>query len=103
MKDPFCSSLMVKSVSYIPNEVFLWVIMARIENYEVLKILIDGRSSCDIMYSKLFRRFGLEMGRLSLYVGINLQTFNGSVTHPWGIIEIVITLKEGRHAKEVDV
>ncbi|MCI15723.1 hypothetical protein A2U01_0036861, partial [Trifolium medium] len=60
------------------------LIRASMANFDVHRILVDEGSSCDIMYTSLFKVLGLEREHLSPYVGSDLQGFNGSTSKPWG-------------------
>lgn len=49
-----------EKVERIPNEIFPLVIMDVISNFDVSKILIDGGSSYESMYSNRFKNMGLK-------------------------------------------
>ena len=53
-------------------------------NFDIHCILVDEGSSVDVMYNQLFRTLQLDDSHLSLYVGSDLQGFNGSTSKPWG-------------------
>lgn len=72
------------------------VIIAIMRQFDVFHILIDGGSSCDIMYSKLFGKMGIDIWSLWPYKGSNLQAFNGFVTCPRGYIELMISIGNGK-------
>lgn len=61
-------------------------------NFDMLRIFIDEESSCDIMYIELFEKLGLKRESLSIYKGSDKQSFNDTITHPYGYIEVVVTL-----------
>lgn len=47
-----------EKVGGILNEIFLLVITTMIVHFEVSRILINGGSCCDVMYSKVFKNMG---------------------------------------------
>lgn len=61
----------------------------------VSHILIDDGSSCGILYSSLFKKICLGRGSLIPYTDSDLQAFNGTTTHPWGYIELMVYVVEG--------
>ena len=65
-----------------------------IANFEVSRVLIDGDSSCDIVYSDLFEKIKLKKEKLWPYEWLNLQVFNGMVTRLWGYIGLMVILGE---------
>lgn len=50
-----------EKVEEIPNEIFQLMITTMIRHFDVFQILIDGGSSCDIMYKKLMGVQRLEL------------------------------------------
>ncbi|MCH87870.1 hypothetical protein A2U01_0008751, partial [Trifolium medium] len=77
-----------------PNEIFPLIVIATMARHDVSKILIDQRSSCDIMYQELFKKLGLRKEDLCPYEGTNLQGFNGSTIRPWGLINLPVTFED---------
>src|SRR4051812_3983791 len=69
-----------------PNATIPLLIRARMANFDVRRILVDQRSSVDIMYSELFKTLQLNDNHLTPYVGSDLQGFNDTVTKPWGFV-----------------
>lgn len=61
-------------------------------NFGMLRIFIDDESSCDIMYAKLFEKLGLKRESLSIYRGSDKQSFNDTIAHPYGYIEVIVTV-----------
>lgn len=45
-----------EKVSGIPNEGFPLIITATIANFDMSRILINGQSSCNIMYKELYEK-----------------------------------------------
>lgn len=45
-------------VNGFPNVTLPLVVTATIENHDVSRILVDGGSSCDVMYLKIFMTLG---------------------------------------------
>ncbi|GAU16452.1 hypothetical protein TSUD_118010 [Trifolium subterraneum] len=72
-------------------------------NFDVRRILVDQGSSCDIMYSGLFKVLQLTEENLVPYVGSDLQGFNGSTTKPWGYVDLIVTFGENKAMKSVKV
>lgn len=68
-----------KKVDEIPNEIFPLVITAIMENFNILRILINGGDSCDIIYAKLFEKLRLKKEKLSPNIDFDMQAFNGLV------------------------
>lgn len=82
-------------INVLPLVIKYWI-----ANHEVLRITIDKGSSCDIINACLFEELGLKKENLSPYQGIDPQAFNDSATHPWGNIEFMISLGEGKRCKD---
>jgi hypothetical protein len=55
-----------------PNYQIPLLVKARMANFDVRRILVDQGSSCDIMYSGLFKTLQLTEKNLSPYVGADL-------------------------------
>ncbi|GAU30269.1 hypothetical protein TSUD_384900 [Trifolium subterraneum] len=72
-------------------------------NFDVKRILVNQGSSCDIMYSGLFKVLQLTEENLVPYVGSDLQGFNGSTTKPWGYVDLIVTFGENKAMKSVKV
>lgn len=49
-----------KKLGGVPNDIFTMVVTTMIANFDVSKVLDDGCSSCDIVYSYLFEKMGLK-------------------------------------------
>ncbi|MCI19278.1 hypothetical protein A2U01_0040434, partial [Trifolium medium] len=60
-------------------------------------------SSCDVMYSALFKTLQLTEKNLVPYIGADLQGFNGSTTKPWGYVDLIVTFGEEESTKSVKV
>lgn len=56
-----------KTVGGTSNKIFPLVIIDIVGQFNVSQILINDSSSCNIMYSKLFEKMGLERGSLWSY------------------------------------
>ncbi|MCI74280.1 hypothetical protein A2U01_0095544, partial [Trifolium medium] len=63
-------------------------------NFDVQRILEDQGSSCDVMYSGIFKTLQLTQENLVPYVGSDLHGFNGSTTKPWGYVDLIVTFGE---------
>ncbi|MCI28255.1 hypothetical protein A2U01_0049455, partial [Trifolium medium] len=74
----------------------------RTAHQDVSRILIDQRSSCNVMYRELFQKLGLRRKCICPYKGTDLHGFNGSTIHPWGLINLPVTFenKEIRNSKK---
>ncbi|CAJ2652721.1 unnamed protein product [Trifolium pratense] len=77
------------------------LVRARMANFDVHRILVDQGSSCDVMYSGLFKTLQLSEKNLVPYVGPDLQGFNGSTTKPWGYVDLIVTFGEEKAMKSV--
>lgn len=86
----------------IPTEIFSLVITATIANFDASRVHIDGGISCDIMYSYIFEKMGLNKERLSPYKGSDLQAFDDTVTCHWECIELMVTYGEGWDTRMID-
>ncbi|XP_058783320.1 uncharacterized protein LOC131657996 [Vicia villosa] len=78
------------------------LIRARMANFDVRRI-VDQGSSVDIMYSQLFKTLQLNDSHLTPYVGSDLQGFNGTVTKPWGFVELIVSIGSAETARTVKV
>lgn len=74
----------IEKVKGIPNKIFTLVIMVIRSNFDVSMILIEDKSSYNIMYSYLFEKMGLKKEKLWSYEGSDLQAFNSNETCLWG-------------------
>ncbi|GAU29247.1 hypothetical protein TSUD_391950 [Trifolium subterraneum] len=86
-----------------PNFQIPLFVRAKMANFDVRRILVDQGSSCDIMYSGLFKVLQLTEENLVPYVGSDLQGFNGSTTKPWGYVDLIVTFGENKAMKSVKV
>ncbi|GAU35488.1 hypothetical protein TSUD_384430 [Trifolium subterraneum] len=86
-----------------PNFQISLLVRAKMANFDVRRILVDQGSSCDIMYSGLFKVLQLTEENLVPYVGSDLQGFNGSTTKPWGYVDLIVTFGENKAMKSVKV
>ncbi|GAU40531.1 hypothetical protein TSUD_366960 [Trifolium subterraneum] len=84
-----------------PNFQIPLLVRAKMANFDVRRILVDQGSSCDIMYSGLFKVLQLTEENLVPYVGSDLQGFNGSTTKPWGYVDLIVTFGENKAMKSV--
>ncbi|GAU34804.1 hypothetical protein TSUD_394300, partial [Trifolium subterraneum] len=82
-----------------PNFQIPLLVRAKMANFDVRRILVDQGSSCDIMYSGLFKVLQLTEENLVPYVGSDLQGFNGSTTKPWGYVDLIVTFGENKAMK----
>ncbi|WJX56033.1 hypothetical protein P8452_41732 [Trifolium repens] len=72
-------------------------------NFDVRRILVDQGSSCDIMYSELFKTLQLTEKNLKPYVSADLQGFNGATTKSWGYTDLIVTFGEEEATKSINV
>ncbi|KAK2389826.1 hypothetical protein QL285_063389 [Trifolium repens] len=86
-----------------PNYQIPLLVKARMANFDVRRILVDQGSSCDIMYSGLYKTLQLTEKNLKPYVGADLQGFNGATTKPWGYTELIVTFGEEEATKSINV
>ncbi|WJX89707.1 hypothetical protein P8452_71681 [Trifolium repens] len=85
-----------------PNYQIPLLVQARMANFDVRRILVDQGSSCDIMYSGLFKTLQLTEKNLKPYVGADLQGFNGATTKPWGYTDLIVTFGEEEATKSIN-
>ncbi|KAJ7982768.1 Gag-pol polyprotein [Quillaja saponaria] len=76
------------------------IVLTKIANYQVQRVLIDKRSSTDIMYSKCFNQMGISRQTLKPFKG-SLVGFNGEAVEVEGSVELPVTLKDGNLKKTV--
>ncbi|GAU39244.1 hypothetical protein TSUD_396900 [Trifolium subterraneum] len=86
-----------------PNFQIPLLVRAKMANFDVRRILVDQGSSCDIMYSGLFKVLQLTEENLVPYVGSDLQGFSGSTTKPWGYVDLIVTFGKNKAMKSVKV
>lgn len=67
-------------VTGISNEIFLLVIITNIANFDVSRVLIEGGSSCDIMYVDLFEKIGSKKENLFSHEGSYLKKWNSDLS-----------------------
>jgi hypothetical protein len=79
------------------------LIRAFMANYDVPRILVDTRSSDDIMVSQCFNILQLDQSHLAPYVGSELQGFNGATTKLWGYVDLIVTFGEEEADRTVKV
>ncbi|GAU19161.1 hypothetical protein TSUD_89260 [Trifolium subterraneum] len=79
------------------------LVRAKMANFDVRRIFVDQGSSCDIMYSGLFKVLQLTEENLVPYVGSDLQGFNRSTTKPWGYVDLIVTFGENKAMMSVKV
>ncbi|MCI44095.1 hypothetical protein A2U01_0065334 [Trifolium medium] len=72
-------------------------------NFDVHRILVNQGSSCDIMYTELFKTLKITEKNLLPYVGADLQGFNRFTTKLWGYIDLIVNFGEGKSIKYVKV
>lgn len=71
-------------------------------NCDMSKILINEEIYWDIMYVKLIEQTRLIKKKLWSYEWSYLQAFNGTVTRPWGRIELIPVLDDGKDTRTVN-
>ncbi|GAU45958.1 hypothetical protein TSUD_301670 [Trifolium subterraneum] len=86
-----------------PNFQIPLLVRAKMANFDVRRILVDQGSSCDIMYSGLFKVLQITEENLVPYVGSDIQGFNESTTKPWGYVDLIVTFGENRAMKSVKI
>lgn len=101
-KRPMLEFLDSEKAGGIPNYFFPLVITATISDFDVSQILIDGGNSCDIIYSELFEKIGLNKENSRTNEGSDLKAFNNITTHPWGYIELMIIVGKGKDVRTID-
>ncbi|KAK2443631.1 hypothetical protein QL285_014717 [Trifolium repens] len=86
-----------------PNSQIPLLIQASMANFDVHRILVDEGSSCNIMYSSLFKILQLDQHHLSPYLGSDLQGFNSSISKPWGYVDLHVRFGQREESKQVRV
>ena len=74
------------------------VIMLNIEGFNTKRILVDNRSSADIIYLPAFQQLKLDPKRLQPFESF-LVNFNGDRVYPKGIVMLTITV--GTHPRQL--
>lgn len=72
------------------NDIFPLVITTIVGHFDLSQILTNGGRSCDIMYSNMFKKIGLNKENLWPYEGSYLQAFNDITIVIGGYIELMI-------------
>lgn len=86
-----------------PNSITPMLIRARMTNFDVRRFLVDQGSFVDIMYSNFFITLQLDECHFNPFVGSYLQGFNGTVTKPWGFMELIVSFGEAEMARAIKV
>lgn len=73
-----------KKVESIVDELFPLVIITTIGQLNASRVLIDGGSSCEIIYLSLFEKMYLDRGGLIPYKGLDMQEFKVTIILPQG-------------------
>ena len=68
-----------------------WVIRAVVANKTVHRVLVDNRSSADIIFASAFSKMGIGMEKLEP-VSTHLRGFSGEKVLPLGSMQLVLTL-----------
>lgn len=55
------------------------------------------------MYAYLFQKLMLKIEKLSPHEGSNMSAFNGTITRPWGYLELMVTLEKGKDTVTSDL
>lgn len=67
------------------------VIMLMIEGFNTRRVLVDNRSSADIIYLEAFQQLKIDSKRLCLFES-PLVSFSGDKVYPRGIVTLTITV-----------
>lgn len=86
-----------------PKATLSLVVTTTMVNHSVLGILIDDRSSCNLMYLKIFKELMLHLQDLKPYEGRSLLAFNNFSTQPCGEMNLSISFGEGKNMRNVNV
>jgi len=78
------------------------VVTLQIFNWDVKRVLIDPRSSTDILYYDAFEKIGLDPEQLHPFKG-TLAGFTGEQVHVCGHITLKIIFRTGVNAKTIRV
>jgi len=85
------------------NSALPLLVQASMANIDVRRVLIDTGSSCDIMYTSLFKTLQLTEKNFSPYVGNELYGFNSLSTQPWGYVKLLVTFGEKEAKKTIKI
>lgn len=92
----------LEKVRSIHNKISPLMIIATVGKFDVSRILIDGGSFYDIMYTNLFEKIRMNQSSLLLYEGSVLQAFNITIIHPWGYMEMMVSVGNGKSIQIVN-
>ena len=66
------------------------VIMIMIEGFNTRRVLVDNKSSTDIIYLSAFQQLKVDPNRLRPFKSL-LVSFNGDKVYPQGIVTLTVT------------
>lgn len=87
----------------ILNAALPLVVIATIANHFALRVLIDDRSSDDIMYASVFMKLRISERNMTPYEGGSLHVFNDSDTLPRGVVEFLVSFGERNNRRTIEV
>lgn len=64
--------------------------MVVIANQALTELLVDNKSSCNVLYEDALDP--LRQTDLNLFDGEDLLAFNDSVTHPYGVTDLTLSI-----------
>nr|GEZ31440.1 reverse transcriptase domain-containing protein [Tanacetum cinerariifolium] len=77
------------------------ILEGRIEDHRVRRILVDGRSSSEIMCEHCFRNLNVNIRSRLRRCRAPLIGFSGKTYHPLGVIDLRVTMRETQRNKTV--
>ncbi|KAI5421603.1 hypothetical protein KIW84_045144 [Lathyrus oleraceus] len=77
------------------------ILVVTIVDQNLTRFLVDDRSSCNILYAGTLKRLGIQQVDLNLFNGEDLLAFNDLLTHPYGMIVIMLEIRKGMCERKV--
>ncbi|GKE18186.1 hypothetical protein Tco_1425763, partial [Tanacetum coccineum] len=77
------------------------ILEGMIEDHQVRRILVDDKSSLEIMYEHYFRNLSVNIRSRLRRCRAPLIGFSGETYHPLGIIDLRVTMREAGKNKKV--
>lgn len=92
-----------EKVSEVPNMELLLVIMIIVANHTITWFLLDGGSSCNVLYTDTLEQLRLHKLDLSPSKGGSILTFNDFVTCPCGMTDLSLFPGEWESERKVNL
>lgn len=79
------------------------IITVSVVDHAIFDILVDDGSACNIPYVETFVKLGLHQQDIDPSDDKSLLVFNDSTTHPCGVADLSLSLKEGEGERKVNL